>query len=262
MRNGKRFVFAVVSGVALVAAAESQALAQDHAGQYADADIAFGARLYADNCSTCHGANGDGVPGVNLRSGQFRNASSDRDLRRLITNGLPDTPMPPGEYSDGELTGLVSFLRTMSDVNPGTFALGDAQRGRDVFLGAGECLRCHRVGGEGSRSGPDLTDIGATRSAGALERALLDPDGAMLPINRPIRAVTRDGQVTTGRRLNEDTFTVQIIDQDERLVSLEKRHLEEYTILTDSPMPAYRDELSEEQLSDLLAYLLTLTGLK
>ena len=82
----------------------------------------------------------------------------------------------------------------------------------------------------------------------------------MLPVNRPIRAVTRDGRVITGRRLNEDTFTVQMIDQDERLVSLEKADLQEFTVLTDSPMPSYGDRLSETELSDLIAYLLTLRG--
>jgi putative heme-binding domain-containing protein len=260
MRDTERLVLTVVSTALLLVVGSTRPAAQGHAGQYEDADISFGARLYADNCSTCHGANGDDVPGVNLRSGQFRNASSDRDLRALITRGLPDTAMPPGQYNGAELTGLIAFLRTMGDVDPGTLVLGDADRGRALFTGAGECLSCHRRGGQGSRLGPDLTDIGTARSAGALERSLTDPDGAMLPVNRPIRAVTRDGRVITGRRLNEDTFTVQMIDQDERLVSLEKADLQEFTVLTDSPMPSYGDRLSETELSDLIAYLLTLRG--
>ncbi len=255
--RGAVFVLGVV-GTLLAATAH----AQDHAGQYAAADIAFGARLYADNCSTCHGPNGDAVAGVTLRSGQFRNASSDTDLRTLITSGIPDTAMPPGAYNAGELTGLVAFLRTMGDVDPGTIAIGDPDRGRVVFLGAGECLRCHRVGGTGSRTGPDLTDIGVVRSAGVLERTLLDPNAALLPVNRSIRAVTSEGQVVSGRRLNEDTFTVQVIDQDERLVSLDKQTLREYTVLTESQMPSYRDRLGEADLSHLLAYLLTLKGVE
>ena len=41
----------------------------------------------------------------------------------------------------------------------------------------------------------------------------------MMPINRPVRAVTRDGKVINGRRLNEDTYTVQLLDeQGERIV--------------------------------------------
>lgn len=255
-------VTSISAATAVLLLAGTPGVAQDHAGQYAAADIAFGARVYAGNCSTCHGVNGDSVAGVDLRSGQFRNASSDRDLRELMTKGIPDTAMPPGVYSDGELTGLIAFLRTMGDVDPGTIAIGDPRRGREVLLGKGDCLSCHRVAGRGSRRGPDLTDIGVRRSAGALERTLLDPNGSLLPVNRSIRAVTADGRVITGRRLNEDTFTVQVVDQDERLVSLEKQALEEYAVLTESKMPSYQDQLTEQELSDLLAYLLTLKGVE
>ena len=55
----------------------------------------------------------------------------------------------------------------------------------------------------------------------------------MMPINRPVRVVTKDGTVVNGRRLNEDTYTVQLIDEQEQLVSLTKADLREYTILTD-----------------------------
>src|SRR5678816_3479183 len=97
---------------------------------------------------------------------------------------------------------------------------GDAMRGRAVVEGKGDCTRCHRVGGQGSRIAPDLSDIGVARSAGSLLRSLTDPTSQMMPINRPVRIVTRDGRVINGRRLNEDTYTVQVTDQDGRLLSL------------------------------------------
>jgi hypothetical protein len=105
-----------------------------------------------------------------------------------------------------------------------------------------------------------LTDIGAIRGAGSIQRSLLDPNSQMMPINRPIRAVTRDGKVINGRRLNEDTYTVQLIDDQERLLSLTKADLREYTILTSSPMPSYKDTLGADELADLLAYMLSLKG--
>ena len=83
----------------------------------------------------------------------------------------------------------------------------------------------------------------------------------MLPLNRPLRAVTRGGEVITGRRLNEDTYTVQIFDERERLVSLDKADLRELTVLAASPMPSYAETLNEAELADLLAYLVTLKGL-
>jgi mono/diheme cytochrome c family protein len=82
----------------------------------------------------------------------------------------------------------------------------------------------------------------------------------MMPINRPVHAVTRDGRVINGRRLNEDTYTVQILDDRERLVSLVKADLREFTVSTASPMPSFRETLKPDELSDVLAYLLSLKG--
>jgi hypothetical protein len=72
--------------------------------------------------------------------------------------------------------------------------------------------------------------------------------------------VTNDGQTITGRRLNEDTFTVQLIDDQERMLSLAKADLREYTILKASPMPSYRDTLTGQEMADLVAYLGSLKG--
>src|SRR5437867_4751027 len=233
--------------------------AQEHVGQYSQADVETGYNLYNTNCITCHGANGDSVPGVNLRSGQFRRASNDSDLNRLIQTGIPGTAMPPGRFNTAELAGLVAYIRSMRefDAQP---ARGDARRGQTLFEGKGGCTTCHRINGKGSRVGPDLSDIGAVRSPNALERALIDPTASLLPLNRSVRAVTRDGKVITGRRLNEDTYTVQLIDSEERLVSLEKAALREYTVMKTSSMPSYKDKLSPAELDDIVAYLRTLKG--
>jgi mono/diheme cytochrome c family protein len=82
----------------------------------------------------------------------------------------------------------------------------------------------------------------------------------MMPINRPVRIVTRDGRTINGRRLNEDTYTVQLLDDQEKLVSLTKADLREFTILTVSPMPSYRDRLTPDEIADVVAYLLSLKG--
>ena len=84
----------------------------------------------------------------------------------------------------------------------------------------------------------------------------------MLPLNRTIHAVTKDGKVITGRRLNEDTYTVQLIDAQEHLVSLDKSDLREFTILKTSGMPSYKDKLSAKDVADLVAYLLSLKGVQ
>ena len=236
------------------------ALAQAaHPGEYAAADIAYGARIYDAQCTTCHGANGDGVGGVNLRSGTYRNATTDQDLTRIVTTGIQGTAMPAFRLDAAEVAGIVAYLRNMNSVDRASLAPGDAARGRAIFSGKGDCERCHRVGAVGSHVAPDLTDIGAVRSAASLVRSITDPTSQMYPINRPVRVVTRDGTVVNGRRLNEDTYTVQLIDEKERLLSFEKSDIREMTVSTTSPMPSYR-QLTEAEIGDLVAYLLSLKG--
>ena len=269
-RHNNRFTLSTRSllpwlAVALAAGAlgpgAAPAGAQDHPVEYERADIERGAQLYDEFCSACHGDDGDAVAGVNLMTGDFRYATTDQNLRRIMTRGIPGTGMPPGTYADADLVALVAYVRNMRDYDGGVVTLGDAARGRAIYEGKGDCASCHRVAGRGSRSGPDLTSIGAIRGAGSMRESLLDPTGNMLPHNRPMRAVTRGGEVITGRRLNEDTYTVQIFDEQERLVSLDKADLRELAPLAASPMPSYAETLNEAELADLLAYLVTLKGL-
>jgi len=71
----------------------------------------------------------------------------------------------------------------------------------------------------------------------------------------------KDGEPVVGRLLNRDTFTVQLIDEQERLVSLVKADLREYGLVRRTGMPSYQGKLTNEEVADLLAYLLTLKGM-
>ena len=200
------------------------------------------------------------MPGANLGTGRFRHAETDRDLTNVIRNGVPGTAMAPSAYTESELGALVAYLRNMGSVNLSSVKIGDAARGRALFVGKGNCGSCHRVGAEGSRAAPDLTTIGANRTAATLERSLLDPDAALLPANRPVRVELRDGTVIIGRRLNEDTFTVQLVDTSGRLVSLDRAAIRGYSVSTEATMPSYAELLSADERADLVAYLLSLKG--
>jgi len=235
---------------------------QDRAVTYAPADIRYGAQIYAAQCAACHGANGTQIGGVDLGGGQLRRASSDQDLRAVLANGIAGTAMPPFRFDPSEVTAIVAYIRNMRNFDSHASDLGDANRGRAWFEGAGGCMNCHRVNGKGPRVAPDLSEIGALRSADFLQHKLLDANGMMLPMNRSVRAITKDGKVINGRRLNEDTYSVQLIDDQERLLSLDKTNLREYTVLTTSSMPSYKDKMSEQDTADLIAYLLTLKGLR
>jgi hypothetical protein len=72
-------------------------------------------------------------------------------------------------------------------------------------------------------------------------------------------AVTRDGKTITGIPMNEDTFTVQIIDASERIYSLDKKSLKSFRHENRSLMPTYSAQtLGESDLNDVVAYLQSL----
>ena len=252
----------IASVVALFHSPAGLAQGQDRAPQYFQADIQYGAQIFAMQCTACHGTAGDQIPGVNFRAGQFKRAVTDNDLRATITAGVPGTAMQPFAFGASELTGIVSYLRNMSSLDGRTTMIGNAARGRELFSGSANCASCHAVNGKGPRVAPDLGDIGTLRTADLLHKTLLDPAGTMLPANRPVHAVTKDGKVINGRRLNEDTYTVQLIDEQERLVSLTKSELREYSVLKTTNMPSYKDKFTAQELADLEAYLLSLKGVK
>jgi putative heme-binding domain-containing protein len=242
--------------LALAAPAWAQLVTQDHPGQYTREEIAAGALVYGAQCNQCHGRDGDQISGIDLRRGQFRRSLGDEELARVITAGTPGG-MPPFRLQPSDLTGIVAYIRAGFD-SSASVRVGDAARGRALFDGKGACATCHRISGRGPRLAPDLSDVGLARTPAALERSIRDPSSAMLPINRPVKIVTKDGTTISGRRLNEDTFTVQVLDDQEKLRSVEKRNIRSFDVETRSPMPAYGTRLSTDEIADLVGYLLTL----
>ncbi len=133
---------------------------------------------------------------------------------------------------------------------------GDPANGKLIFEGKGNCISCHRIKGNGSRFGPDLSEIGA-RTPEQLQTSILDPDAEIAPANRIYRVVSKNGTTTVGRLLNEDTFSVQMIDKTERLRSFQKADLRDYGFEAHSPMPSFKDKLTAQEVADVVAYLST-----
>jgi putative heme-binding domain-containing protein len=232
--------------------------AQQH--NLSPADLENGARLYNANCFACHGQNGDLVAGVDLRRGSFRHVSTDDDLAKVVLNGIPGTAMPPNRFTPQELQGVVAYIRSLKNSQAGPIQLGDPHRGQGLAEGKGACLNCHQINGKGSYLAPDLSEEGVLRNPAFLQNVLTDPQSTAQPRNRFIRAVTRNGETITGRRLNEDTDTVQIVDSHERLRSISKADLREYGVQKETSMPSYKDKLTTGELADVMAYLVSLKG--
>jgi putative heme-binding domain-containing protein len=225
-------------------------------------ELGQGELLYQANCVTCHGLEGDEVRGVDLAHGQFRRASSDDDLIRIIRDGIPGTSMPANKLSPIQLAGIVAYLRSLAATEPLTSLPGDAARGQALVEEKGACLSCHRIGTKGSRVGPDLSDVGRFRRRVELERALVDPGADVRPENRSFRVVTREGVTTVGRLLNHDTFAVLLVDDKEQLRSFVKANLRSYAFVLDSSMPSYRGRFSADELADVVRYLASLKGIQ
>jgi len=225
-------------------------------------DIADGGRLYRANCTICHNAKGDGIAGIDLFHNKFRRAKDDDDIVAIIRSGIPGTAMPPNNFNDFQALTIVGYLRSMAAATATTTSGGDPARGKAIYDGKGGCASCHRIRGAGSRSGPDLSDVGNLRLDGEIEKSITDPDAEVLGQNRHFRAVTKEGATITGTLLNEDKYAVQILDSSDRLVSLKRASLRDAAIIEKSPMPSYKDKLTQAELADLVAYLVSQKGVE
>src|ERR1700692_4915016 len=108
-------------------------------------DVEDGGRLYRANCSICHGAQGDGVAGIDLGHGKLRRAKSDDEIANIIRPGIPGTAMPPNTFSDFQSLTIVAYLRSMAAATAATTSGGDPARGKGVYEGKGGCASCHRI---------------------------------------------------------------------------------------------------------------------
>ena len=185
-----------LSCAATVVLIASATRAQEHS--YTQADIENGSRLYQSSCAGCHGPNGDMVPGIELLRGQFRRATSDAELIRIIQTGIPSTTMPPSSFTETQAGTIVAFLRSAAPASGrgegrGSVVRGDRANGRAIFAGKAQCTTCHRVNGVGPRIAPDLSDIGVIRQPQELQEKIVNPSQLVRPANRIVEVVMKDG---------------------------------------------------------------------
>ena len=236
-------------------AVSQAALAQHETGS----DVFSGEQAFQNYCANCHGKAGNQIAQVDLGHGSFRKAYSDDELTDVVMKGIAGTAMPATPTMNREQAmQIVAWLRSraiLKDVGAG----GDAGRGRALFAGKGDCSSCHRINGVGSRLGPDLSRVGSLRTSDQLATSLLDPDAEVQPDNRSYAVTTRDGQHISGRLLNHDAYTVQLLDGNERLRSFIRADLFAERFLP-SPMPSLRGKFDDGELADLVQYLVSLRG--
>jgi cytochrome c oxidase cbb3-type subunit III len=236
------------------------------------AAIKEGASLFRTDCSPCHGLNArGGGRGPDLTSGLWIHGASAAAIFQTINLGIPGTEMPANSFEDSETWALVAYLRAVSSGEHAPVA-GDRAKGEQIFWGKGQCAQCHMVRGRGGRLGPELTRVWAARSVAYLTESIREPDkelslGMTDPNNHyvipmeyeTVTAMTHDGRRIIGVAKNEDTFSIQLLGQDDELHLFLKKDLREVVHERRSLMPAYTEQmLSKEELRDLLCYLVNL----
>jgi cytochrome c oxidase cbb3-type subunit III len=229
--------------------------------------------LFRVHCAPCHGPQGEGGRGPSLAVRTLPRAPDDAALSAVIALGIPGTQMPATRMTAEESAQLVAFVRSLGRTQTAVVP-GDRASGERLFWSKGNCGQCHSVGPRGGHIGPDLTDIGARRGGAYLRTSILEPE-AEIPENFAsyrkviyvpdnylrVEAITSDGKRITGARVDEDTFTIQIRDDQDHIYSLRKDELRELKKeWGKSPMPGYRGVFTDSELQDLVAYLASLQG--
>jgi cytochrome c oxidase cbb3-type subunit III len=165
--------------------------------------------------------------------------------------------MPSFEYlGDDLLHALVLHLRSLQGNRAATPLSGNAQRGKELFFGKGECSSCHMVNGQGGFYGSDLTAYARGRSPEAIHDAIVFPNRDLDPRRRTLAVTLPDGKSLEGIAQNEDNFSIQLLTPDGTLHLLSKSSLASLTHRDESPMPAdYGKRFSAAEIDDLVSFL-------
>jgi putative heme-binding domain-containing protein len=222
-------------------------------------DIATGKLVFEGHCALCHGIDGGGGRGPSLHRAKLTRAADDEALKSLIENGIAPEMPPAWFLSTEEIANVAAYVRSLGIVPPEALP-GDPARGKAIYARSG-CSACHILAGEGSGYGPELSEVGARRGSSRLRETLQSPGKTIPEDFLLVEAVTSSGQAIRGIRLNEDTFTIQLKDQQGRLHGFRKSELRDLKKLRgETPMPSYGSTFSSAELDDLINFLASQRG--
>ncbi len=282
-RTARRWmaILTVLAAAHFIAAAKP-ARAQDKNPLANDPDAAkLGEFEFRANCAFCHGlgARGGGR-GPDLTRAQKKHGNTDANLFRTINEGVPGTAMPQNGatqqgvgMTEDEIWQVISYIRNVQ-AKTSAPPTGNAAHGKELFRGSAACATCHMIDGKGGRLGPDLTATGSARSVEYIVDSVRNPSRrlaqgiseAMKEFSQEYESVTvvdDRGQKFQGVVLNEDNFTLQMLDTREQLHLFEKDKLRSLDKSRESLMPKYDEKmLPEKDLQDIVAHLLSLSGSK
>lgn len=165
----------------------------------------------------------------------------------------PELPKPVGPGKDYSLDELIELSKT-------------EMKGRDFKNGlkmysAARCVVCHRFGGDGGATGPDLTQAAGRFNFKDVAEAIVDPSKVVSDQYKTTQLETNDGKAYTGRvvSVTNDSITLLIDPEDStKLVTVKKSNIETQQLSSVSLMPKdLLKQLNQDEVLDLMAYLLS-----
>jgi putative heme-binding domain-containing protein len=225
-------------------------------------DINAGRSYFEKQCSRCHGfdARGNDEVGAPNLTGPLTRASSSAGIYTILREGIAGTAMMAvdPEVPDSQLWQLAAYIESLSRESADIAVRGSAEVGKALFNDVGECLDCHMLNGKGGRLGPDLSNIGSELSPDELGLALIDPSAKVEPRWWSLTLEDKNGTSRSGLRMNEDSFSVRIMDADSQLWSYPRSALRRVVRSEESTMPSYAARFNDTQIDDLVAFLYSL----
>jgi putative membrane-bound dehydrogenase-like protein len=137
---------------------------------------------------------------------------------------------------------------------------GDPQRGRKLFFDVekSQCLKCHRLGEQGERIGPELTGVGGRFSRIYIVESILEPSRTIAPSFATLMLVLKNGKTLTGVKVAETELTLTLADNQGQKHSVAKTDIEQQQPSPLSSMPeSLEKRFTQDEFVDLLAFLMS-----
>src|SRR5262249_33729382 len=135
---------------------------------------------------------------------------------------------------------------------------GDPERGRQVFLNAekAQCIKCHRVGEQGERVGPELTGLGSRFSKVYIVESMREPTRTIAPSFDTLRVGLKDGRTLSGVKVAETASAITLVDNQAQKHVIARADIEAQQKQAVSTMPeGLEKRLTEQEFVDLISYL-------
>jgi putative heme-binding domain-containing protein len=177
----------------------------------------------------------------------------------VVTGGGKETPLvvPKADPKNPNQIGNITYEAAAKRALAGK---GDAAKGKALFK-AQSCSACHTDADGQAPKGPHLVDIGKRYTATELVESILKPSAKIAQGFETYLFEMTDGRVFTGFVVSESAKSVLVRDASGLQRELKLSQIESRTIQKQSMMPdGIINNLTPEDLADLIAYLQSLTG--